>query len=186
MSKNELRMIARIVLVSVGLYVLLQTLLTILSSLAMMPFVEFSKTQILVSIVAVAIYIVITLAVVYFLFRSANRFSDKIVEYEHIDDTQISGIAVAFRLVCVTAGILFLYWSVPSLIATVYTYILNINNEPNQRYIYMSSKIDIAKYVLLLVLSIYLAYGAPGFVRWQVRRTLKQCGKTEEQKPTWD
>jgi hypothetical protein len=188
MSKNELRMIARIMLIGVGLYVVLQTLLTILSSLPMISLVEFSKTQVLVSIIAVAIYIMITLAVVYFLFRYANRFSDKIVEYEHIDDTQISGIAVAFRLVCVIAGILFMYWTIPNLIVTVNMYIANMNNEPGQRQIYigMSSKTDIAKYVLLLGLGIYLACGAPGFVRWQVRRTLKQCSKIEEQQPTWD
>jgi hypothetical protein len=185
MSRNELRVIARIVLIGVGLYVLLQTFLTILGSFAMMPFVEFSKTQILVSIAAVAIYIVITLAVVYFLFRCENFFSAKIVDFESSDDTQISGIAVAFRLVCVIAGVLFLYWSIPNLIVTVYQYIVNINsaNSSGMRTIYMgmSSKVDIAQYVILLGLSIYLACGAPGFVQWQVRRTLKQCRKIEEQ-----
>jgi hypothetical protein len=132
---------------------------------------------------------VITLAVIYFLFRCANRFSDKIVGNEPIDDTQISGIAVAFRLVCVLAGVLFIYWSIPNLIVTVVNYISNMNNESGERgmkqiYIGMSSKTEIVKYVILLGLGVYLAYGAPGFVRWQVRRTLKQCGKIEEQQPT--
>jgi hypothetical protein len=186
MNKNELRVIARIVLIGVGLYVLLQTFLTILGSLPVMTLVEFSKTQILVSIAALAIYIVITLTLVYFLFRCANKFSTKIVESEPVDDTQISCLAVAFRLLCVIAGVLFLYWTIPNLIVTVNTYIANMNNEPSQRQIYigMSSKTDIAKYVILLGLGIYLAYGAPGFVRWQVRRTLKQCSKLEEQQTT--
>ena len=187
MSRNELRVIARIVLIGLGLYVVLQTFLTILSSLAAMPFVESGRTQIPIIIIAFVIYIVITLAVVYFLVRYANRFSDKIVENEPIDATQISGIAVAFRLVCVIAGVLFLYWTVPNLIVTVSMYISNMNNESGQRYIYvgMSSKIDIAKYAVLLGLSIYLACGAPHFVRWQVKKTLKQCSKSEEQQPTW-
>jgi len=187
MSRNELRVIARIMLIGVGLYVVLQTSLTILSSLAAIPLVASAMADILIIIIAFVIYIVITLAVVYFLVRYANRFSDKIVENEPIDNTQISGIAAAFRLVCVIAGILFLYWTVPNLIVTVSTYISNMNNESGQKYIYrgMSSKTDIAKYIILLGFSIYLAYGAPGFVRWQVRRTLKQCGKIEEQQPTW-
>ena len=185
MSRNELRVIARIMLIGVGLYVVLQTFLTILGGLAAMPFVESGRTQIPLIIIALAIYIVITLAIVYFIVRSANRFSDKIVEQEHIDDTQVSWLAAAFRLICVTSGVLFLYWSIPGLIVAVYNYIMNMNNESGQTYIYMSSKINIAQYVILLGLSIYLACGAPGFARWQVRRTLTQCGKIEEQKPTW-
>jgi hypothetical protein len=187
MNKNELRAIARIVLIGTGLYVVLQTFLTILSSLAAMPFVASAKADVPIVIIALVIYIVITLMVVYFLFRCVNRFSDKIVENEPIDDIQISFIAVAFRLVCVLTGILFLYWSAPNLIVAMFNYISNMNNEPSQTQIYigMSSKTNIAKSVILLGLGIYLAYGAPGFVRWQVRRTLKQCSKLEEQQPTW-
>jgi hypothetical protein len=184
MSKNELRVIARIMLIGVGLYVLLQTFLTILGNFAMMPFVESTKTQVPIIIIVVTIYVALILAVIYVLFRCVNLFSAKIVNFESSDDTQVSWLATAFRLVCVITGILFLYWTVPNLIATVYTYIVNMNNEPGQRYIYMSSKIEIAKYVLLLGLGIYLAYGAPGFVRWQVRMTLKQCCKIEEQQLT--
>jgi NADH:ubiquinone oxidoreductase subunit 5 (subunit L)/multisubunit Na+/H+ antiporter MnhA subunit len=186
MNRNELRVIARIVLIGVGLYVVLQTFLTFFSSLSMMPFVAYAKADIPIMIIALVIYIVITLMVVYFLFRCANRFSAKIVETEPIDDTQISGIAVAFRLVCVLTGILFLYWSAPNLIVAMYNYISNMNKEPSETQIYigMSSKTNIAKNVLLFGFGIYLAYGAPAFVRWQVRRTLKQCGKLEEQQPT--
>lgn len=184
MSRNELRVIAKITLIGVGLYVVLQTFLTILSNLAAIPLVASAKADMPIIIIAFVIYIVITLAVLYFLVRYANRFSDKIVENEPIDDTQISGIAVAFRLVCVITGILFLYWSIPSLIFALYNYIANMNNKSGQIYMYMSSKIDIAKYILLLGLGVYLAYGAPGFVRWQVIRTLKQCGKIEEQQTT--
>jgi hypothetical protein len=185
MSKNELRVMARIMLIGVGLYVLLQTFLTLIGGIMMMPFVESAKTQVPLFIAAVTIYAVITLAVVYVLFRCANRFSTKIVESEPVDDAQISWLAVAFRLICVVAGVLFLYWLVPQMIATVFNYITNMNNNKSgQIYMYMSSKIDIAQYVILLALSIYLACGAPGFVQWQVRRTLKQCGKIEEKQPT--
>jgi hypothetical protein len=181
MSRNELRVIARIMLIGVGLYVLLQTLLTFLSNIAMMPFVESPKTQIPILLIAVAIYLVITLAVVYVLFRCEKFFSAKIVNFESSDDTQVFWLAAAFRFVCVISGVLFLYWSIPSLIFAVYNYIMNMNNESGQMYMYMSSKINIAQYVILLGLSIYLACGAPGFVRWQVRMTLKQCSKLEEQ-----
>jgi hypothetical protein len=189
MSKNELRVIARIILIGVGLYVLLQTLMTTLGSIAIMPFIEpSSKAQFTVFIAAIAIYIAIIAVAIYFLFRCANWCSAKIVESNSVDDSQISWLPVAFRLICVTAGVLFLYWSTPNLIVTVCNYIanMNINNKSGMRHIYigMSSIADIAKCVVLLAISIYLACGAPAFVRWQVRRTLKQCGKIEEQKPT--
>jgi hypothetical protein len=44
---------------------------------------------------------------------------------------------------------------------------------------------EVVKCVLMLGMGIYLVCGAPGFVRWQVKKTLKQCGKIEEQQPTW-
>jgi hypothetical protein len=189
MSRNELRIIARIMLIGVGLYVLLQTFLNTLNSLAAMPFVTSTETKVVPMIfIVLGIYALTALATVYFLARCANRCSAKIVESEPVDDTQISWLAVAFRLVCVSAGVLFLYWTVPQLIVTVYQYIVNTNsaNISGMRTIYMgmSSITDIAKYIILLGLGIYLAYGAPGFVRWQVRRTLKQCGKIEEQQLT--
>jgi hypothetical protein len=173
-------------LVGVGIYALLQTFLSVLNSLSMIPFVSLNTKLVTTIIVELVVYALTALAAVYFLARCANRFSAKIVESEPVDDTQISWLAVAFRLICVTAGVLFLYWSVPNLIVTVRTYISNMNSEPGQKQIYigMSSITDIAKYVVLLAISIYLAYGAPAFVRWQVRMTLKQCGKIEEQQPT--
>jgi hypothetical protein len=181
MSKDELRVIARIVLIGVGLYVLLQTFLTILSSAASIPMLASSqiKQGPLMIIIALCIYAALALAAVYFLVRCANRITAKIVGPESAEDTQVSWLAVAFRLVCVTAGVLFLYWSVPYLVVTLSTY---MSVKPGQQLYMPSSKADIVKYVVMLGLSIYLAYGAPGFVRWQVKRTLKQCRKIEEQR----
>jgi hypothetical protein len=185
MSRNELRVIARIMLIGVGLYVVLQTSLTILGNLAVMPLVASAKADMSMIIGAFVIYIAIALATVFFLARCANRCSAKIAESEPVDDTQIMWLAVAFRLICVTAGVYFLYWSVPNIVITLSMYMsANMSDKPGLQYMYMSSKPDIIRYALMLVFSIYLAYGAPGFVRWQVRMTLKQCGKIEEQQPT--
>ena len=179
MSKNELRVIARIMLIGVGLYVLLQTFLTLFSHLTIMLFVATPsdvKTSLIIG--SISIYIVMAVGAVYFLIRCANRISAKIVESDTVDDTQVFWLAATFRLVCVSAGVMFLYWSLPRLIVTLSLY---MSAKPGQIY---TSKETIIEYVVLLALSIYFAFGAPGFVRWQVRRTLKQCGKIEEQQPT--
>jgi hypothetical protein len=179
MSKNELNVIARIMLIGVGLYVVLQTFLTILGSLAAMPLVASAGIKASTIIGAFVIYVAIALATVFFLARCANRFSTKIVEYEPIDDTQISWLAAAFRLVCVTAGIMFLYWNLYSSVGTVFFYMSVKSGQQSPMLIK-----EIAKCIVLLIIGIYLACGAPGFVRWQVKRTLKQCGKIEEQQST--
>jgi len=180
MSRNELKVLARIMLIGVGLYVLTQIFLTVSSSVAAMSTLVSSqiKQGAPIIIISLCIYTTLGIATVYLLVRCANRISAKIVGPEPAEE--VSWLAVAFRLVCVAVGVLFLYWLVPSLVMTLYTYI-TIN--PNLHY--MSPKSDILKYVIMLGLSIYLAYGAPGFVRWQVRKTLKQCSKIEEQQPTW-
>jgi hypothetical protein len=184
MSKNELRVIARIVLIGAGLYVLLQTALSVLSTLPIMLTVARADVINAMTITAMAIYIVLTLAAVYFLIRIADRFSAKIVEYEPIDDTQISWLAVAFRLVCVTAGILFIYWTIFGSITTIGWYIsAKLSNQMTSMYHQLWP--EVVKCVIMLGLGIYLACGAPGFVRWQVKKTLKQCSKIEEQQPTW-
>ena len=47
MNKNELRVMARIMLIGVGLYVLLQTFLTILTSAMAIPFAASAGIKIL-------------------------------------------------------------------------------------------------------------------------------------------
>jgi divalent metal cation (Fe/Co/Zn/Cd) transporter len=184
MSKNELRVIARIMLIGVGLYVLLQTALSILATVPLMLTVARNEVINAMTITAMAIYIMLTLAAVYFLVRVADRISSKIIESEPVDDTQISWLAVAFRLVCVTAGILFIYWTIFGSIATIGWYIsAKFSHEITSIYQHLWP--EVVKCVIMLGLGIYLACGAPGFVRWQVKRTLKQCSKIEEKQPIY-
>jgi divalent metal cation (Fe/Co/Zn/Cd) transporter len=181
MSKNELRVIAKIMLIGVGLYVLLQTALSILTTVPIMLTVARNEVINAMTITAMAIYFMLALAAVYFLVRVADRISSKIVESEPVDDTQISWLAVAFRLVCVTAGVLFIYWTIfgGSIIAWYITAKLSHEMTSISQQLWP----EVVKCVLMLGMSIYLACGAPGFVRWQVKMTLKQCSKIEEQQP---
>ncbi len=186
MSRYELKIIARIMLIGVGLYVALQTFLSIMSSLATITFTSSEKLkEINLILIPLGLYTVMVIVILYLLFRSATLFSDKIIGPEPLEETRISGIAFALRLVCVLAGVMFIYWSIPYLIVTVYQYITNMNsaNSSGTRTINMgmSPITDIVKYIILLSLGVYLAYGAPHFVRWQVRMTLKQCNKMSQE-----
>jgi len=182
MSKNELKVIARIVLIGTGLYVILQSSLSVLFSLPLM-LVSHNGVDAM-AITAIIIFILLALAAVYFVVRLAGCSSEKIVIHDSTDDTQISWLAVAFRLVCVTAGIIYLYRTIFGFIPMLSLYIQAIlDNEMPARYQHIGP--EFAKFIVMLAISFYLACGAPGFVRWQVKRTLKQCNKSIEQQPEW-
>jgi hypothetical protein len=180
MSKNELRAIAKISLIGVGLYVLMQALTGTMSALPLMLTVAHNNSTNTSTIIVLAIYLVLLCGITYLLFRLADYFSNKIVAPEPADDTQISWLAVAFRIVSVTAGLLFSFWTAYYLIAILSVYSYQKSDLMHFR------KAEIVKYIVLLILSIYLVYGAPHFVRWQVKKTLKQCSKDIEQQKAWD
>jgi hypothetical protein len=183
MSRNELKVIARITLISVGLYILLQAALSILTILPLVLTASRDELKNDTTIIAMVIYVVLTASAVYFLVRLADRFAVKIAESEAVDDSQISWLAAAFRIVCVTVGILYLYWTIFGLIPALGWYIqAKLGNETMSRYQHLWP--EIVKFIVMLGLSIYLAYGAPHFVRWQVKKTIRQCNKTIEQQPT--
>jgi len=182
MSRNELRVIARIVLIGIGLYVLLQTVLGILTGVLMILTVVPADAKKAITITAFSVDFILALLAVYFLARVEGHFSAKIVAPEPADDTQISWIAAAFRLVCVTAGILFLYWTACSSIATLGFYISAklshaMASNPTQLWS------EVIKCVIQIGLGIYLVLGAPSFVRWQVRKTLEQCREIDSGEP---
>jgi hypothetical protein len=184
MSRNELRVIARIALISVGLYLLLQAALSILTILPLALTATSDELKNNTTIIAIAIYGVLTASAIYFLVRLADRFAVKITKSEVVDDTQISWLAVAFRLVCITVGIIYLYQTIFGLIPALSWYIqAKLGNETMSRYQHLWP--EIVKLIVMLGLSIYLVCGAPGFVRWQVKKTIRQCNKTIEQQPTW-
>jgi hypothetical protein len=184
MNKNELRMIAKIPLIGVGLYILMQTILNTMAALPWMLTSAHKESMNAMTIILLVTYIVLLLAVIYLLFRFADYFSAKIVTPEPVEDMQISWLAFAFRLVCVTAGLLFIYWTIFGSIATIIFYIsAKLSNQMTSISQHLWP--EVVKCVIMLGMGIYLACGAPGFVRWQVRKTLKQCSKIEEQQPTW-
>lgn len=183
MSRNELKVIARIALISVGLYILLQAALSILTILPLVLTASRDELKNDTTIIAMVIYVVLTASAIYFLFRLADRFAVKISESEAVDDSQISWLAATFRIVCVTVGIIYLYRTIFSFIPAFGWYIQAKQGSAIMSK-YQQLWPEIVKSIVMLGLSIYLVCGAPHFVRWQVKKTIKQCNKTIEQQPT--
>jgi hypothetical protein len=185
MTKSELQVIARIFLICITLYVLLETFLEVFSNLSAIIFSQPSKTPDSFSqssdtitsyvVISAICYVVLAALVVYFLIHNSNSISAKIASSKIEDESQISWLYVAFRLICVCAGILFLFWSLPEVATILIRYFSS-----RQGQFYGIERL--VEYIFMFVLGMYFAFGAPGFVRWQVKMTLKQCNKlTKEQ-----
>jgi hypothetical protein len=178
MSKSELQVIARILLICTAFYVLLQTFLTFFSSLSLLPFsLKSTVNSPLMLLIPISGYIALAAVVIYFLIHNSNSISKYISSSQSSDESQISWLYVAFRLVFVSTGIFLFYWTIPQFVLIIYRYIVS---KPNQ--FYSTSWENIIEYFIMAMISIYLAFGAPGFVRWQVKMTLKQCNKLAEEK----
>lgn len=100
-------------------------------------------------------------------------------------DSQILWLPAAFRLICVTAGLYCLYavlWNV------VYNLMQYFSFKPDAaqsgyKVMYTVKILNIEQilsWLIMLAIGIYLVCGAPHFVRWQVRKTLKQCKAFEK------
>jgi len=185
MTKNELQVIAKIILVAVGIYVLLQICFAIFSVLLSVPMVgKSSDINIWNLLILTGIYTLMTFITIYLLFFNSKKISQNIIDSaQSVDDTQISFLAVAFRLICVVVGIYFFYWTIPHLSIILYRYTISPSSN-NGMKTYMTNE-SIIEYLSMLIISLYFALGAPHFVRWQVKMTLKQCNKSVENQKPW-
>jgi len=117
--------------------------------------------------------------IIYLLIYKADFFAGKIVGSQQRQQTQIWWLPFAFRLTAVFAGILYLYWVVPTMISTIHSYIMAVHYDFEDISSYLSWN-RILSWVILLAIGVYLLCGAPHFVRWQVKKTLEQCKKSDE------
>lgn len=143
-----------------------------------------------ISLVAVSIGLL-----VYFLIHRNDKLAQKIVGSEQLPkpDSQIAlpqvqWLPVALRLICVAGGIYFLInvlWHT--------TYVINqlamfkaetysVNGTTYTRFYTNFAPFSVRSllpWIIMLVCGVYLLFGAPHFVRWQVKKTLQQCEQQE-------
>jgi len=129
---------------------------------------------------------------VYFLVYQHDKLTKKIVGSEQLPepDSQIRWLPVAFRLICIAGGIYFL-----SSVLWHTTYVINelarfkaesysVNGTSYTRF-YTNfapfSLKNLLPWIIMLICGVYLLFGAPHFVRWQVKKTLQQCTTSKEQ-----
>ena len=175
---NKMHSLAKIVLVGLALYMAFYLCTTVI----MIPFALLSGARHESSILSIVSFLFICLCLVasiYVLIYSRDKWAEKIVGTVELPnpDAQIQWVPVAFRLVAVSAGLFCLYRLVIRIIWEVQRYLM----AKGTPFVYRAKIFTVEQILVWLIelaVGIYLLYGAPHFVRWQVKKTLKHCNQS--------
>jgi hypothetical protein len=133
---------------------------------------------------SILLYIAMIAAIIWFLIVRSEVSARKLIGRNIEDDKPLNinlTLTMAFRLVCVGVGLSWLRYFLYSFSIIIYK-ILQTIKLPNDSEMFSGGlkfnfSTDLIPPLLCLALAIYLICGAPQFVRWQVKKTLKLCGE---------
>ena len=172
--------LAKILLAILGIYIITRMVTVIIIYIPMVFTNSFGIESIIGKITALLVMLLhttIILVIAYQLLFRGQFWAEKIVnEQPNEPHKQIFWLPAAYRLASVFCGLLVAYRvaeSIPRVLIILYRH-----NQAGQfagNYEWTS----VLGVVIQLVLGIYLLCGAPHFVRWQVKKTLEICQKTE-------
>ena len=177
--------LAKIALVTLGLYVIISPGLMLILS-ALFSFQQIQGGFNFLSIIMLLINGIFLAAVIYFLIYKSSHYAKKIVPQTTEPQTSaepITWLPIAFRLLSLTAGAILMLRFLGNVTGFLQRLIFKIN----QPMVFdgLGSNIEVfASMLIYLALAIYLLYGAPHFVKWQIKKTLEQCKQTPQPKPT--
>jgi hypothetical protein len=184
---NKMQVWAKILMAILGLYGILVLLRDVWTSFAYLiyqidsPGLKFTTVNYILFVITI-LFISLFVCVIYQLLFRGDKWARRLVwdihgEQNHVE---IFWLPASYRLAAFVCGIVIFYWTMPTIIRLFYLWISYFQGEPDYRIHEMPGDSTILT-ILRLVLSVYLIYGAPHFVRWQVKKAL-----TESKKPTVD
>ena len=173
-EEMKMRTLAKVLLAVLGVYLLSQIIVN-LGMYVPLFFSDLVDNFSLFGRFVLALYSVIYIAFVVFLvfqllFRG-QKWAEKIVPTEEIETNQEQtfSLSVVFRLGLVLLGIYFIYsvlGSIPRVIHSFFGTYLRQSGMPLSFHEW-SNLLSVA---FRLALGVYLVFGAPHFVRWQVKK----------------
>lgn len=128
--------------------------------------------------IIILLILAVSLFVICYLFMyKRERLASVIVGKDEFPepDIQIQWLPVAFRLICIFAGVYCLYNVISTVIVFLVRYFQLKSYSANATLGYYFNITQIIGWCLMLIIGIYLICGAPRFVRWQVKKTLELC-----------
>lgn len=184
---NEFHKLTKIILICIGVNIFLNISLIVLLTMPRIFISDSSMGDINFSSIFYIVLLVMFLALLtYFLFCRSDLWARKIVgpDSENESLPKVFWVPGIYRMVSVFSGILYLYWLVPTIISSVYSYITYKQHQLGDSPMRMPATFSLDRVVAWIILSalcVYLLYGAPHFVRWQVKTTLDECKQPTEE-----
>jgi len=187
---NKMHTLTKIILSAIAIFFTIR----LLSSLPIAIYPFYSKPSwetagaLFFSILLVAGLIGLLL---YFLVYQHDKLAKKIIGSEQLPEpsSQIQWLPVALRLICIAGGIYFLsnvLWRTTHVInqlarfkAETYSVSGTTYTSFYTNFAPFSSR-NLLPWIIMLICGVYLLCGAPHFVRWQIKKTLRQCKGQEE------
>jgi len=177
-TMNKMQTFAKIALAIMGLFIIIEITKSILNSLPLIIAAD-SLYVTIISCISIISLVVLIIVVIHQLFIRGDKWASKIVSYSEKNQSRISPdwLPTTFRLVSVIAGILFLYWTLPSFFSLISSGIIGLSPElkakfyPGSAVLYFYPRL--VSFALRLALTVYFLCGAPQFTRWHVRKALE-------------
>ncbi len=183
---NKMHTLTKIILSSIGIFFSIR----LLSSLPIAVSYFYSKPSwetagaLLFSLLLVAGLIGLLL---YFLVYQHDKLTKKIIGSEQLPepDSQVQWLPAALRLICIAGGIYFIntvIWQTTYVISQLAAFKSHTYANYKVFHTYTPFSFgNILPWIITLAIGIYLVCGAPHFVRWQVKKTLRQCKTNKQQ-----
>ena len=187
---NKMISLAKIMFASLAVYLSIGVVRNFLVTI-MYAFQESFFKSIAILISSSLLSCAYLVAIIYFLVLKSDKWTHKLIAKDIQPDSSPTPeltLTMAFRLVSVGAGLYCLmtfFWSISQSLSQLLHYLsMNIKHtlkaaEVRQFYT-GGAGVDYIKPILLLAFAVYLLCGAPHFVRWQVKKTLKLCNEPEK------
>ena len=175
----KMRTLAKVLLAVLGVYLLNQIVVNLGMYLPLlfgdfMP--ELSPLGTFITILYSVFYIAFVIFLIFQLLFRGQKWAQKIVPTEEIatSQEQIFKLPAVFRLGLVLCGIFIICSVSGSIPRVIHSFFGSYQRQTGMPLTFheWSALLIVA---FRLAIGIYLVCGAPHFVRWQVKKTLKQC-----------
>ncbi len=172
-----MHIVARIVFTALAIYLMIGLITYPIASVALLFQTSGNFSIIWWSVASVLVILLFAAAVYYVLIHKRDALAKRIVGDGGIAEPQtpVQWLPVAFRLICIVAGMVFLYRFVTRIhvLMQMFAYLIKADQPLRANWRWTR----IWESVVLLPFAVYLLCGAPHFVRWHVRKTLELCGQ---------
>lgn len=186
---NKMQTIARVTLVAIALYIILDLAKHMFQSLYFLGRGgELSLISLLMAFVATGSMIILAAIIAWQLIVRGEKWACRIVaqaqDYE--DEEKTNWLPTTYHIIAVGLGILFIWWTIPYIFQLIYYIKLALSSSNGQYRQMYSGHLALPTFISViarLIIAVYLLCGAPHFIRWQVKKTLELCeefGGSEE------